>query len=140
MSLLDEIAATNDAQIAAIDAELGRLKADYLAACAELKAARSILVGRRRRLGKDRDNGQSDLPFEPASAVVVTEHLARVEREAEEEGDAAEHRLAQAEREAEMSQEEIDESDRMHAAHPVFTPPAPDVEPRLRRRRGVERG
>jgi hypothetical protein len=138
MSLLDEIAATNDAQIAAIDAELERLKADYLAACAELKHARSILVGRRKRLA--RDNGQSDLPFEPASATVVTEHLARVEREAEEEGDAAEHRLAQAEREAEMSQEEIDESDRMHAAHPVFTPPDPDVEPRLRRRRGVERG
>jgi hypothetical protein len=137
MSLLDEIAATNDAQIAAIDAELGRLKADYLAACAELKAARSILVGRRRRLGKDRDNGQAELPFEPASATVVTEHLARVEREAEE-GDAAEHRLAQAEREAEG--EDMDESDRMHAAHPVFTPPDPDVEPRLRRRRGVERG
>jgi hypothetical protein len=132
MSLLDEIAATNDAQIAAIDAELERLKADYLAACAELKAARSILVGRRRRLGKDRDNGQAELPFEPASAVAVHEHLARVEREAEEEGDAAEHRLAQAEREAEG--EDMDESDRMHAAHPVFTPPAPDVEPRLRRR------
>jgi hypothetical protein len=138
MSLLDEIAATNDAQIAAIDAELGRLKADYQARCAELKHARSILVGRRKRLA--RDNGQAELPFEPASAVVVHEHLARVEREAEEEGDAAEHRLAQVEREAEMSQEEIDESDRMHAAHPVFTPPAPDVEPRLRRRRGVERG
>jgi septal ring factor EnvC (AmiA/AmiB activator) len=138
MSLLDEIAATNDAQIAAIDAELERLKADYQAQCAELKAARSILVGRRKRLDKDRDNGQSDLPFEPASATVVTEHLARVEREAEEEGDAAEHRLAQAEREAEG--EDMDESDRMHAAHPVFTPPDPDVEPRLRRRRGVERG
>jgi hypothetical protein len=118
MSLLDEIAATNDAQIVAIDAELERLKADYQAQCAELKAARSILVGRRKRLA--RGNGQAELPFEPASAVVVHEHLARVEREAEEEGDAAEHRLAQVEREAEMSQEEIDES-----------------EPRLRRRRGV---
>jgi hypothetical protein len=134
MSLLDEIAATNDAQIAAIDARIADIRASVKIELAELKAARSILVGRRRRLGKDRDNGQADLPFEPASATVVTEHLARVEREAEEEGDAAEHRLAQVEREAEMSQEEIDESDRMHAAHPVFTPPAPDVEPRLRRR------
>jgi hypothetical protein len=133
MSLLDDIAATNESQIRAIDEELARLSLEIV----ELKHARSILVGRRRRLGKDRDNGQAELPFEPASATVVTEHLARVEREAEE-GDAAEHRLAQAEREAEG--EDMDESDRMHAAHPVFTPPDPDVEPRLRRRRGVERG
>jgi hypothetical protein len=138
MSLLDDIAATNDAQIRAIDARIADIRASVKIELAELKHARSILVGRRRRLGKDRDNGQAELPFEPASAVVVHEHLARVEREAEEEGDAAEHRLAQAEREAEG--EDMDESDHMHAAHPVFTPPDPDVEPRLRRRRGVERG
>jgi hypothetical protein len=142
MSLLDEINDTNDAQIRAIDEELTRLRIEIV----ELKHARSILVGRRRRLGKDRDNGQSELPFEPASATVVTEHLARVEREAEEEGDAAEHRLAQVEREAEgCTPEDVQESvgkmnDWINREPALPASMAPDVEPRLRRRRGVERG